>query len=136
MDTSDLAFIGNHFRETNVDPRAIDWCAERLDPASSNDSHFILMQNEKRRGRPQNPPNLTLGEMIDKKFRELGGYDGKKVLNRVLNYFSKRGISRSTGRRAWKQYVETRRKKWLQLLDQFFKADPRWFLSSWKNITK
>ena len=112
LDEADLNIIGNHLREPNVDPRAVIWCAEKLDPASLNNSRFILVQTGKRRGRPLSRPDLTRGRMIDEKLRALGYYDGKKVLNRVLNFIVKKcGTSRSTARRDWVSYCELENKK-------------------------
>ena len=101
--------IGNRLREPNVDPLVVSWCAERLDPASPRAARFIMVPPAKRRDLKR---NFARGRMIDEKLRALGYYDGKKVLNRVLNSIAKkRGTSRSTARRHWVSYCEFKNKK-------------------------
>ena len=68
------------------------------------------------KGRPSSHhKKLELGRMVDEKFRQLGGYEGKPVLNKTLLSFSKKTscprFSRSTARRYWKYYLEHKSKK-------------------------
>ena len=117
MDGSDLTFIAGHLRDpSNVDPRIIEWLAARLNPSTRNEPRFILTRTRRPRGRPlSHHKRLELGRMVDEKFRQLGGYDGKRVLNMTLLFFSKPTacprFSRSTARRDWKYYLEHKSKK-------------------------
>ena len=116
MHDSDLTFIAGHLRDpSNVDPRIIEWLAARLNPSTRNEPRFIV-KTRRPKGRPSSHhKKLELGRMVDEKFRQLGGYDGKRVLNRTLLSFSKPTacprFSRSTARRDWKYYLEHKSKK-------------------------
>ena len=114
MDDSDLTFIAGHLRDpSNVDPRIIGFLTARLNPPSRNEPHFVLTRTRRARGRPLNyHKKLELGRLVDKKIRQLGGYDGKRVLNRAFNSFSKPTayprFSRSTARRLWEYFLENK----------------------------
>jgi hypothetical protein len=114
MHDSDPTFIAGHIRDpANVDPRIIKWLAARLNPSSRNEPHFVLTRTRRPRGRPlSHHKKLELGRMVDEKYRQLGGYDGKPVLNRALKFFSKPTscprVSPSTARRAWKYFLENK----------------------------
>ena len=117
MHNSDLTFIAGHLRDpSNVDPRIIEWLAARLNPSTRNEPRFIVKRTRRPKGRPvSHQKKLELGRKVDEKFRQLGGYDGKPVLNKTLLSFSKKTscprFSRSTARRYWKYYLEHKSKK-------------------------
>ena len=91
MHESDLTFIAGHLRDpSNVDPRIIEWLAARLNPSTRNEPRFIVKRTRRPKGRPlSHHKKLELGRKVDEKFRQLGGYDGKRVLSRTLRSFSK-----------------------------------------------
>ena len=112
MNNSDLTFIAGRLRDpSNVDPRIIEWLAARLNPSRLNEPRFIVKKTRRPKGRPSSHhEKLERGRSVDEKFRQLGGYDGKPVLNKTLLFFSKKtacpGFSRSAARRYWKYYLE------------------------------
>jgi hypothetical protein len=112
MDGSDLAFMASHLRNpSSVDRRIIKWLAARLNPSTRNGPRFIVKRTRRAKGRPlSNQKKLELGRSVDEKYRQLGGYGGKRVLNMTLRWFSKPTacprVSRSTALRAWKYYLE------------------------------
>ena len=116
MHDSDLTFIAGHLRNpSNVDPRIIEWLAARLNPSTLNEPRFIVKKTRRPKGRPSSHhEKLERGRSVDEKFRQLGGYDGKPVLNKTLLSFSKKtacpGFSRSAARRYWKYYLEHKSK--------------------------
>jgi hypothetical protein len=111
IDNSDLTFIAGRLRDPYVDPRIIEWLAARLNPSTLNDPRFIVKKTRRPKGRPSSHhEKLERGRSVDEKFRQLGGYDGKPVLDKTLLSFSKKtacpGFSRSAARRYWKYYLE------------------------------
>ena len=114
MHNSDLTFIAGHIRDpSNVDARIIEWLAARLNPSTRKEPRFIVTRTGRRKGRPSDHhKKLELGRLVDKKIRQLGGYDGKRVLNRAFNSFSKPTayprFSRSTARRLWEYFLENK----------------------------
>jgi hypothetical protein len=117
MDDANLTYIAAHLRgPSKPDLRILDWLVARLKPPTRNDPHFIVRKTRRPRGRPlSRHRTIELGRMVDEKYRKLGGYNGKKVLNRVLLSFSRSSasprVSRSTARRAWKYFLEGENKE-------------------------
>jgi hypothetical protein len=118
IDDNDIDRISEHLSgATPLDRRIIDWLIARLDPKSEQGPHFRF-RDRKPRGRKfeaGKTETLMAGKAVEEKFSQLGGHQGRRVLNQAVQAVNvdrkkngKTSLSRSEARRARRFWLESK----------------------------